>query len=144
MKKITYLLPLLLGLCVTNVVFVCFSFTQKAEAVTKDDWVGIWNCNFDGRPVTVDFHYYWIARLGEPDSIRTEVSGLIDGNLHALMPRNFDSSIDLRTDRKDHVLTLVDQKNTPWFLMMHTWDQRYASGFSKWNGSVYGISCSRQ
>ncbi|NMF63031.1 hypothetical protein DP113_24995 [Brasilonema octagenarum UFV-E1] len=135
MKKITRLVPLFLGLSVINVASLCLSTTQKAEALTASDWVGTWICNNDGQPpVQVRFWLHYDSVIGQ-----------IGDNSWAVIQRPYDPSIDPPTDRKDHVLPLSVQSNqTQWFLAIHTWDQRYASGFSKWNGSVYGMSCTRQ
>jgi hypothetical protein len=136
MKKITRLLPVLLGLSAINVAVVGLSSIQKAEAVTPSDWfVGTWSCNNDGWPnVQVKFKDHYGSIVGQ-----------IGNDRFALIQRSYDSSIDPPTSRKDHVLPLsVPGNNTQWFLAMHTRNNNYASGFSRWNGSVFGLTCTRQ
>ena len=135
MKKITRLLPILLGLSTINLAVVGLSFIEKAEAqITPSDWVGTWSCNNDGHPpVQVTF---WPSN--------GTVYGKIDNDYYALMPRRFEYYIDPSTWRGDHVLPLtLKSNNTRWFLVMHTWDKRYASGFSRWNYTVFGLTCTR-
>jgi hypothetical protein len=135
MKKITRLVPVLLGLTAMNLAVVFASSSQKAEAVTPSDWVGTWNCNNDGQP-TVQVKFWLHYNL---------VIGQVGNDYWALQQRNYDSSIDPPTARQDHVLPLyVPSNNTQWFLAMHTWNNKYASGFSRWNGSVFGLTCTRQ
>lgn len=136
MKKITRLLPVLLGLSAINVAVVGLSSIQKAEAqITPSHWVGTWNCNNDGRP-TVQVTFWPSGGT---------VYGKIDNDYYALQPRSYSSSIDPPTSRKDHVLPLyVRANNTQWFLAMHTWNGNYASGFSRWNGTAFGLTCTRQ
>jgi hypothetical protein len=135
MKKITRLVPILLGLSALNLAVVFATSHQKAEATTPSDWVGTWSCNNDGWPnVQVTF---WPSG--------GTIYGKIDNDYYALKPRSYSSSIDPATSRKDHVLPLsVNSNNTQWFLAMHTRNTNYASGFSRWNGSVFGLTCTRQ
>jgi hypothetical protein len=135
MKKITRLLPVLLGLSAINVAVVGLSSIQKAEALGPSDWVGTWNCNNDGQStVQVTF---WPSN--------GTVFGKIGNDWFALKPRSYSTSIDPPTSRKDHILPLsVPSNNTEWFLAMHTWNTNYASGFSRWNKSVFGLTCTRQ
>ncbi len=135
MKKITRLVPILLGLSAINWAVVCASSNQKAEAISPSDWVGTWSCNNDGlAPVQVTF---WPSN--------GTVYGKIGNDFYALVPRSYSSSIDPPTSRKDHVLPLkVSSNNTQWFLAMHTWNWGNASGFSRWNNSVFGLTCTRQ
>jgi hypothetical protein len=73
------------------------------------------------------------------------VVGKIGNDAWALQQRNYDPSIDPPTGRKDHVLPLwVPSNGTQWFLAMHTRNNKYASGFSRWDGSVFGLTCKRQ
>jgi hypothetical protein len=137
MKKIIRVLPILLGLSAINWVVVGLSSIQKAEAqITPSSWfAGTWSCNNDGWPnVQVKFRDHYgsiVGRIGTDD--------------WALIQRSYNSSIDPATSRKDHVLPLsVPGNNTQWFLAMHTRNNNYASGFSRWNGSVFGLTCTRQ
>lgn len=145
MKKITRLVPILLGLSAMNLALV-FASSPNAEAkpstqkqwweVDPSEWVGTWNCNNDGQqpPVQVKF------RLSSG-----RIYGQIGNDSYALVPRNYDTSIDPRTNRKDHLLPLYSPGNeTPWFLALHTWNRTTASGFTRWQGSVYGLTCSLQ
>jgi hypothetical protein len=136
MKKITRLLPVLLGLSAINVAVVGLSSIQKAEAqITPSHWVGTWSCNNDGWP---SFQVEFWPSGGS-------VYGKIDYDYYALKPRSYNSSIDPATSRKDHVLPLtVSSNNTQWFLAMHTRNTNYASGFSRWNNTVFGLTCTRQ
>jgi hypothetical protein len=135
MKKITRLLPVLLGLSAINVAVVGLSSIQKAEAqITPSHWVGTWNCNNDGRPIQVRFWTHYNLVIGQ-----------VGNDAWALQQRNYDSSIDPATSRKDHVLPLsVPGSNTKWFLAMHTWNHNYASGFTRWEGTAFGLTCTRQ
>ena len=136
MKKITRLLPVLLGLSAINVAVVGLSSIQKAEAqITPSHWVGTWSCNNDGWPsVQVKFRLHYGLVIGQ-----------IGNDYWALQQRNYDSSIDPPTSRKDHVLPLyVPSNNTHWFLAMHTRNTNNASGVSRWNGTAFGLTCTRQ
>jgi hypothetical protein len=133
MKKLICLVPALLGLTAINVAAISLSFIEKAEAITASDWQGTWNCNLDGRSIQINFWLHY-----------NQVIGQVGDDAWALKQRSFDPSSDPATARTDHVLPLSDNNNEKWFLMMHTWDQRYASGFTRWQGSVYGLQCSRQ
>jgi hypothetical protein len=136
MKKHIRLIPALLGLTAINMAAIFVPFTQKAEAIAPSDWTGTWTCNFDGQPqpmpITFRTHYNLVI-------------GQLDDNAWALQQRSFDPSSDPATSRTDHVLPLLNTTNNEqWFLMLHTWNTNYASGFSRWQGSVYGIFCTRQ
>jgi hypothetical protein len=135
MKKITRLVPILLGLSALNLAVVFATSHQKAEATTPSDWVGTWSCNNDGHPnVQVKFWTHYNLVIGQ-----------IGNDAWAVQQRNYDPAIDPATSRKDHVLPLsVNSNNTQWFLAMHTRNTNYASGFSRWEGSVYGLTCKRQ
>jgi hypothetical protein len=136
MKKITRLLPVLLGLSAINVAVVCLSSPQKAEAqITRSNWVGTWSCNNDGWPdVQVKFREHYGLIVGQ-----------IGNDAWALQQRNYNPQNDPSTGRKDHVLPLwVPSNDTEWFLAIHTRNTNYASGFSRWNGSVFGLTCKRQ
>ncbi|MGB7443949.1 MAG: hypothetical protein WA919_23035 [Coleofasciculaceae cyanobacterium] len=136
MKKQLRLIPALLGLTAINLVAITLPFTQKAEAITPSDWQGSWTCNFDGQqqPLQITFRQHYNLVIGQ-----------IGSNAWALQQREFDSSSDPPTSRKDHVLPLLYRTNNEkWFLMLHTWNTNYASGFSRWRGSVYGMFCTRQ
>ena len=136
MKKITRLAPLFLGASVINIVGICLSTTQKASAITALDWVGWWNCNNDGHPTAQV--YFWLDYYG------SVVGGSFAGQ-RGLIPRSYNSAIDPPTSRRDHLLFLRNQGNqVPWFLAMHTWNWNYASGITQWNGSAYGLTCTRQ
>ena len=136
MKTHIRLIPALLGLTAINLAAISVPFTQKAEAITPSNWAGTWTCNFDGQSqalrITFRLHYNLVI-------------GQIGNNAWALQQRSFNSSSDPATSRKDHVLPLRNTTNNEqWFLMLHTWNTKYASGFSRWQGSVYGMSCTRQ
>lgn len=136
MKKITRLLPVLLGLSAINWAVIGLSSIQKAEAqITPSHWVGTWNCNNDGQQtVQVKFWTHYGLLIGQ-----------IGNDYWALQQRNYDSSIDPPTSRKDHVLPLYRSvNNTHWFLAMHTWNNNNASGFSRWNNTAFGLTCTRQ
>ncbi len=138
MKKITRLVPILLGLSAMNLAVVFATSHQKAEAqITPSNWVGKWNCNNDGQqPITkVTFRIE-----------NGQVYGKIGDDYYALQPRSYSSSIDPPTARKDHLLTLYrPSNNTQWFLARHTWNNdSHASGFTRWEGSVFGLYCTRQ
>ncbi len=139
MKKITRLLPVLLGLSAMNLAVV-FASSPNAEAKPRPQtsasaWVGTWSCNNDGWPnVQVEFKDHYGSVVGK-----------IGNDAWALQQRNYDPSIDPPTGRKDHVLPLwVPSNGTQWFLAMHTRNNKYASGFSRWDGSVFGLTCKRQ
>jgi len=42
----------------------------------------------------------------------------------------------------DHIIPL-ELNNQPWLLLRHTWDQRYMSGYTIWEGRAFGIQCHR-
>lgn len=138
MKKITRLLPVLLGLSAINLAVVGLSSIQKAEAqITTSNWVGTWKCNNDGQlPLTqVTFWSYG-----------SSIYGQIGNDYYALQPRSYDPSIDPPSARQDQLLTLYrPANNTQWILARHTWNNdTHASGFTRWNGSVFGLYCTRQ
>lgn len=138
MKRTNRLLPIQLGISAISTAVVCMSSIPKAAAVVPSDWKGTWNCNLDGRTTQITFKTHYNLVVGD-----------IGAKTSILTQRSFDPSIDPPTPRKDHVLPLTFKgedynSQDKWFLMLHTWDHGYASGFTRWNGDVYGIQCRRQ
>lgn len=133
--------------------------TQNAQATTYGrrnptdvilpDWQGRWNCNLDGRNAVLELRLGDLVR-DNGDGTQSIVHGVkivgrIRDNGGAWVPveqRNFTPS-DLASSRRDHMLPLRYNNQDNWMLMMHTWNRRYASGYTTWNGIPFGFQCQK-
>lgn len=57
--------------------------------------------------------------------------------------RGFDSG-DLASSWRDHMLPLLYNGTDKWMLIMHTWNHKYASGYTTWSGIPFGLQWCRR
>ena len=156
MKRLRSLLIVWL---VSIFVISCLIFTTlissnvKAQSANKPDWIGRWICNLDGRPAIIE-----LTGNRDPNTCfitngetictlmgsTTNVAGKLSDNGGAwqtIYTRPFFPKQGEQPEY-DHIIPL-ELNNQPWLLLRHTWDQRYMSGYTIWEGRAFGIQCHR-
>lgn len=123
---------------------------RKPTDVIPPDWVGRWNCNLDGRKAVLEL------RLG--NTVRdngngtqtithgTKIYGRISdngGRWVNIEQRKFTNN-DPNTRRRDHILPLKYNNRDNWLLIMHTFNRKYASGYTTWSGIPFGLQCRKR
>ena len=155
--KVSKLLGLIgLGAAAFCVSIVSFNQAAKAQLVRPNpwtvilsDWQGTWNCNLDGRSAVLKLQLLekrvFVDFVGSTYS-ELFVSGQFSdsgGAWKHVTQRSFNSG-DLASSRRDHMLPLIYENRDNWMLIMHTGNRNYISGYTTWNGSVFGMQCRRR
>ncbi|GAB4181543.1 MAG: hypothetical protein Fur006_16670 [Coleofasciculaceae cyanobacterium] len=158
---LTHKVSTLLGLIGLSTAAFCVSFVffnQAAKAqlvrpnpwtVILSDWQGTWNCNLDGRLAVLKLQLLekrvFVDFVGSTYS-ELFVSGQFSdsgGAWKHVTQRSFNSG-DLASSRRDHMLPLIYENRDNWMLIMHAGNRNYISGYTTWNGSVFGMQCRRR
>jgi hypothetical protein len=118
----------------------------KPTDVIPPDWEGTWKCNGDGRAFEITLKLEQVINCNGGICTNTgtyvvkgqAASG--NGPAKTLEQSSFGAS-DPASTRKDHLLPLRFEDGNNWILMMHTWDRRYASGYTNWDNIPFGLQC---
>jgi len=123
------------------------------QSANRPDWSGKWNCNLDGRPAIIEL----TGNLDPNTCSVTDKGNLctLIGSGNNVAGRLSDNGGAWQTiytrpffpkqgeqPEYDHIIPL-ELNNQPWLLLRHTWDQRYMSGYTIWEGRAFGIQCHR-
>lgn len=115
-------------------------------------WLGRWMCNLDGRNSTLEFFALDEPNVSCSGDICTSTSGNVtlagvaidaSGSRKSLALRPLNAK-DPKANNGTQILALSYNRTDDWLLLLHTWDKRYASGFTTWNGNIYGLQCKKQ
>lgn len=145
----------LFSLCAISVAAVCVFLDQKADAVTyvrrypweviPPDWVGTWDCNLDGRATVMQLNL--VPKTVCNGSLCTTSGEQVAGNFGGvtITQRDYTSS-DPVTTRGGHMLPLRYNNTDNWLIMMNTQNRSvsYASGYSTWQNTPFGLQCRKR
>ncbi|MBF2014710.1 MAG: hypothetical protein IGS23_05770 [Rivularia sp. T60_A2020_040] len=118
--------------------------------VILPDWVGTWNCNLDGRRAVLELSLgNTVTDNGNGTSsvtVGTKIYGRIsdNGGSWVNLEQRTLTSNDPSTRRRDHILPLKYNNRDNWLLMMHTFNRKYASGYTTWSGIPFGLQCQKR
>ena len=155
-KRAKYCLEVIF--CLSAIAF-CTIFSRGADAtsylrqnptdVIPPDWVGTWDCNLNGRSVVlkIDLEDETVCNgdlCGTIPSIKLAGSVSDDGTSWQRLEKRDFSSNDPPTSRQDHLLPLQDNNQNQWFLIMHTENRDYLSGYITQNSVPFGLQCQRK
>lgn len=144
----------LLTVCTLTIVLGIYANTGSADTTPTAfvKWVGNWQCNLDGRPARIQLFSERIDMNCSDGlcEITSEPSYRLAGRISSngfppwkkLESRGFRAE-DPKTKVSSYILPLRYDGAEDWFVMMHTWNKNYLSGFSRWNGTVYGLQCQK-
>lgn len=106
------------------------------------DWEGDYRGWIDGRAATLEIG--GIYAIYPPNSFQFQISVVDSGEAH------YSGKLILSTGPKSHILPgfgLWTKDGKPGIsfsrLLLHTWDTRFISGETIWNGTLYGCSFTR-
>jgi hypothetical protein len=109
----------------------------------SSEWQGLWQCTLDGHPASIRIT---TNPLGTPlvmvDADPTDGTRFEMANLISTSAPMFPISIE-----KDHILAFSTPKNETDFFLVFSKNrqnpsERFASGFTRWHGTLFTLSCS--
>lgn len=139
-------LKLLISLMLIIMTHSVYATSYSSNSYTVS-WLGTWKCNLDGRSAIIRFKLEDnVVCRGNicKKQIGTKLVGHISDNggpWRRLERRRLDSNDPPASGAKDHILPLRYNGRDNWLLIMHTWNRKFASGYTTWRGKPYGLQC---